>query len=315
MRIKSYIGIDIGSSSLKIAVIDEDKNLLDSVYLRNEGLLSTTQKGLEQIADDYDIRGCCVTGSGRKFLGLVVGADEIRTEILTHSLSCLHYYPKARTLLDVGAEDNKAITFNEEGVIYDFVCNSICAGGTGQTLEMIASRLNVKVEDIGDVALKSKKRLNMSTKCGIFMNSMMVSYRNTGQKTEDILMATIRGIVGNYLQMIQNLHTQPPYVFQSASAKNKAFVKGFEDAFQHEVIVPQHCAEMGAIGAAILVSRNPPKESRFKGFEIVNKDYRTKVFISDRCENHCEITRLFEDNRYIGCIGNRCDKCAGNPKK
>ena len=309
MKIETYLGIDVGSSSLKFAIIDKDKKLLKTTYLKNEGLISTTQKGLEQIANnDYDIKGCSVTGSGRKFLGLLVGADSTKTEIIAHSLSCLHYYPKTRTLLDIGAEDNKAITFSKEGIIEDFICNSMCAGGCGQTLEMIAGRLNTKIEDVGSIATKSTKRLNVSSKCGIFMNSQMVSYRNSGQRTEDILMGTIRGIIGNYLQMIQNLDIQPPYVFSSASAKNKAFVKCFEDAFKHEVITPQYCAEMGAIGSAILVSNDPPKQTKFKGFSIAEKDYVTEIEDCNKCENNCELTKLYEESNLVGTLGSRCGR-------
>lgn len=309
MKTESYIGIDAGSSSLKFAIIDRDKNVLDTAYLKNEGLIKTTKKGLAQIAnEDYDIKGCCVTGSGRKFLGLLTGADEIRTEIIAHSLSCLHYYPNTRTLLDIGAEDNKAITFNAEGIIEDFVCNSLCAGGCGQTLEMIAGRLNTKIEDAGDVALKSTKKLNVSSKCGIFMNSMMVSYRNSGQKNEDILMGTVRGIVANYLQMIQNLDIQPPYVFSSASAKNKAFVKCFEESFQHEVTVPPYCAEMGAIGSAILVNNYPPQKTRFEGFNISEREYDTEIKMCGECENNCELTKLYESGNIVGTLGSRCGK-------
>ncbi len=308
--VESYLGIDAGSSSLKFAVIDQDKNVLDTVYLKNEGLISTTKKGLEQITNNkYNIKGCSVTGSGRKFLGMFVGADYTKTEILAHSLACLHYYPTARTLLDIGAEDNKAITFSEEGIIDDFCCNSICAGGCGQTLEMIAGRLNTKIEDVGDLALKSTKKLNVSSKCGIFMNSMMVNYRNSGQKTEDILMGTIRGITSNYLQMIQNLDIQPPYIFQSASAKNKAFVKCFEEAFKQKVMIHPNCGEMGAIGSAIIVCNNPPKQTNFKGLkQIANSEYETEIKDCEECPNVCELTSLYEDSKLVGVLGSRCGK-------
>jgi len=307
--VDSYLGIDAGSSSIKFAVIDEDKNVLNAIYLKNEGLIKTTQKGLEQIANkDYEIKGCSVTGSGKKLLQFLVGADYAKTEILTHSLACLHYYPKARTLLDIGAEDNKAITFSEDGIIEDFCCNSVCAGGCGQTLEMIAGRLNVKIEDVGEISLKSTKKLNVSSKCGIFMNSMMVNYRNSGQKTEDILMGTIRGITGNYLQMIQNLNVQPPYIFQSASAKNKAFIKCFEEAFKHKIEIPKYCGEMGAIGSAIIVCNDPPIQTKFKGFQIANKEYQTEIRICEDCPNNCELMELYEDSKLVGILGSRCGK-------
>ena len=121
-------------------------------------------------------------------------------------------------------------------------------------------------------------------------------------------MGTVRGIVANYLQMIQNLNIQPPYVFSSASAKNRAFVKCFEEAFQHKVIVPKYCAEMGAIGAAILVSNYPPQKTRFEGFLISEREYDTEIKTCGKCENNCELTKLYENKKLIGTLGSRCGK-------
>jgi len=189
-----YLGIDVGSSSLKFALMDKEEQLVDSLYLKNHGLINTVKQGLKQILNEnYDVRGVGITGSGRKFLGMLIGADKICSEILAHATSCLKYCPDAKTIIDIGAEDNKAILFND-GYIENFIMNSMCAGGCGQTLEMIANRLGVQIEDVGELACKSKNKLNISSKCGIFMNSMVVSHRNLGQSNEDILMGVIRGI-------------------------------------------------------------------------------------------------------------------------
>lgn len=311
-KLEAYLGVDSGSSSMKFAITGKDRELIDSVYLKNHGLLKTMKEGLNKVSNDYEIKGCGVTGSGRNFLGLLMGADSIRTEILAHSVGTLHYYPKVSSLLDVGAEDCKAIFFND-GIIEDFVMNLSCSAGTSSSLEAIANRMGIKIEDVGGLALKSKNKLNISTKCGVFMQSACVTYLNSGAKKEDILWGVVRSMAGNFLQMTQGKSMKPPYVFQGAAAKNKSLVKAFEEQLNHEVIIPEYCDIMGAIGSSFLVQKENPEKTKFKGFEIVDKDYQPKSFISNRCENHCEITQLFEDGKYIGSLGNRCEDCI--PKK
>jgi predicted CoA-substrate-specific enzyme activase len=305
---RTYIGLDVGSVSVKLARIDEDEKLIDSVYLRNCGLIETVQKGLERICDDSDVAGVGVTGSGRKFVGMFVGADLVKTEILAHTVGTLHYYPEVRTLMDIGGEDSKLMTLNN-GVLENFQLNSICSAGTGSFLESIAGRMGIRIEDVGDIALASRQRLDFPSKCGVFTQSAVVSKKNAGASKEDILMGVCRSLVSNYLTMAKGVRLQPPFVFQGATAKNKAIVTAFEEELGHEVVVPTYCDVMGAIGIAIMVRRAEPSVTNFKGYSLFEKNYRTKTRIAGGCENHCELTMLFENDEYIGCIGNKCGKC------
>jgi len=304
-----WLGLDCGSASVKMALIDSDEVLVDSCYLRNKGLVETVKKGLEMMADDnYDVKGVGVTGSGRNFVKMLVGADLTKTEVLAHTIGALHYYPDLRTLIDIGGEDSKLMVIRD-GILEDFVLNNSCSAGTGSSLEAIATRIGVNIEDVGDLALQSSKKLNISTKCGIFMQSAVVTYLNSGAKKEDILMGVVRGMVGNYLTMAQGKQLEPPYIYQGATAKNKAIVKALEEKLEHNVIVPKYCAEMGAIGMALMTKREEIRGTKFNGFEIVDKNYRTEMITGKGCENHCEITLLYDGNKYIGALGNRCERC------
>ncbi len=306
---KTYIGLDVGSVSVKLAAVDENEKLINSIYLRNSGLIETVQKGLEVMADTSDVAGVGVTGSGRRFVGMFVGADLIKTEILAHTVGTLSFYPEVRTLMDIGGEDSKLMTLNH-GVLENFQLNSICSAGTGSFLESIASRMGIRIEDVGDIALKSTRRLDFPSKCGVFTQSAVVSRKNTGAAKEDILMGVCRSLVANYLTMAKGTSLEPPFVFQGATAKNKAIVAAFEEELGHKVIVPEYCDVMGAIGSAIMVKRAQPAQTVFKGFSLLDKHYETQTEIADGCENHCEINRLYENGQYVGCIGNKCDKCA-----
>lgn len=309
MKKQVYLGIDVGSSSMKFALTDEDKNLVDSVYLRNHGLIETMKNGLKKIANDsYEIRGVGITGSGRKFLGKLINADLIKTEILAHAFGTLHYHPEVNTIMDIGAEDSKAIFLNN-GIIEDFVMNQSCSAGTSSSLESIANRVGIKIEDVGNLALQSKKRLNISTKCGVFMQSAVINYLNSGAKKQDILMGVIRGMVANYLTMTQGKNLEAPYVFQGATAKNKAIVYALEEKLESEIIVPKYPDIMGAIGMSYLTRIGKPKKTKFKGFEIIDHEFKTEIRECLDCENHCELTEIYEDSKLIGILGSRCGKC------
>ena len=306
---KGYLGIDCGSVSLKIALIDEDENLIKSVYLRNKGVIETLKDALKEVeSNDYKICGVGTTGSGRNLVGILVGADVIKTEILAHIVSALKYYPDVKTLIDIGGEDSKVITLNN-GIMDNFNLNSICSAGTGSFLESIAIRMGIKIEDVGDIALQSKNKVNIDSKCGVFAQSTVVTKLNSGYSKEDILLGVIRALVHNYLTMARGMDLKPPFVYQSATAKNKAIVKVFQEELKNEIIIPEHCDVMGAIGIALITKRDNPKSTKFNGFEIKNREYTTKNFTAKGCDNNCEITLIYQGKNYLGCLGNRCDKC------
>jgi len=304
---KHYLGIDAGSSSLKFAVVDEQDNLIKSRYLINHGITETTKRGLEEISDSYDISGVGVTGSGRRFLSLLVGADIVKTEILAHAIGTLHYYPEVRTLIDIGAEDSKLMTFSN-GVLEDFVMNNVCGAGTGSVIDAIASKMGIKVENIGDIALQYQQRLDFPGKCGIFTQSSVVSRLNSGANKSDILMGVIKGLVNNYLTMAKGINLEPPYIYTGATAKNNAIVKAFEYQFNHEVIVPEYCSEMGAIGIALMTKRNVVEKTQFKGFQISDYKFEARIKSCEECENNCELNEIYENNKLIGTLGSRCGR-------
>ena len=122
-------------------------------------------------------------------------------------------------------------------------------------------------------------------------------------------MGVCRALVSNYLTMAKGVKLEPPFVYQGATAKNNAIVSAFEENLNHKVIVPEYCDIMGAIGIGIMVKRANLGKTNFRGYDLSDKDYQTKIRITDGCENNCEITELFEGNKYIGCIGNKCERC------
>lgn len=307
-KIECFLGIDCGSVSIKIALIDKNKKLVDSVYLKNRGIIETIKQGMSQLNNDkYKVCGVGVTGSGRQFVGLLVGADVVKTEILAHAIATLNYYPDVRTIMDIGGEDCKIMTV-ENGVLTDFIMNNICGAGTGAVIETIASRLGVLIEDVGDLAMQSTEELEFPGKCGVFCQSAVVSRLNSGAAKSDILKGVVSALIHNYLNLAKSINLSPPYVFQGATAQNKALVAALSEQLGCEVIIPEKCSVMGAIGSALLAFEANIEETKFKSFDMSQLNFITKNFRCVDCPNRCEVTQLFESDKLVGSIGSRCGK-------
>ena len=302
-----YLGIDCGSVSIKLALL-RGNEFIGKAYLKNSGLIQTVQNGLRQLPR-VKISGVGVTGSGKEFVKALVGADYTNTEIMAHVVACLKEYPDVKTILDIGGEDSKLMLLKDHNLA-SFQMNRDCGGGTGSMIETIASRLGVKIEDVGEVALESTAPATLPGKCGIFCQSAAVSQLSKGRPTSDILMGVCRALVGNYLAVLaKGKKLVPPIVFQGAVAQNQAIVKCFEDALGYQVLVPPDCAYMGAIGIAILTEENMNGQpTRFRGDAILDSNHRTEIAHCDGCENNCELLRLYCGDELLGVSGSRCGK-------
>jgi len=307
-----YIGIDCGSVSIKAVLIDENNKIIKSTYQKNYGLIETIKKVLKDLKTSGKIEGVGITGSGREFITTLIGSDKQESEIIAHYIATSSIFPDVKTIFDIGGEDCKLIQV-EDGIIINFVMNRDCGGGTGAMIESIANRMGILLNDIGDKALSSKKKISMPSKCGVFCQSAVVSKLNKGMDKSDILMGVCRGLIGNYFAMLsKGINLKSPYVFQGATAKNKALLYCFEEELNDKVLVPPNADLMGAIGMALLTKEEQIEHSKFKGFDIIDSEFKTKTYFGDKCTNECEITKIFENNKLVGCIGNRCERCVKN---
>ncbi len=304
---KYYLGIDVGSVSVKFALLRGDE-LVGKAYLKNQGLIATVQNGLKQLPK-VKVSGVGVTGSGKEFVKALVGADYTNTEIMAHVVACLKEYPDAKTILDIGGEDSKLMLV-KDALLAGFQMNRDCGGGTGSMIETIAARLGVKIEDVGEIALQSKAPAVLPGKCGIFCQSAAVSQLSKGRPTSDILKGVCEALVGNYLAVLaKGKRLVPPIVFQGAVAQNQAIVKCFEDALGYQVVVPENCSYMGAIGIAILTEENMNGQpTKFRGEAILESNHRTEIAHCQDCENNCELLSLYCDGQLLSVSGSRCEK-------
>jgi predicted CoA-substrate-specific enzyme activase len=304
----AYLGIDVGSTSVKCVLLDKERNIIDSVYMQNKGIIESVVECLGALEKRVEIAACGITGSGRNFTNVLVGGDMVKTEVLAHSVAALEFYPEVRTIFEIGGEDCKLMII-EDGILVNFNMNNICAGGTGAMIEAIASRMGIAIEDVGELASQSKHQLEMPGKCGIFCQSAVVNKLNTGVNKSDILMGVCKALIRNYLTIYKGNKLEPPYIFQGATAQNKALVRALEEELSHPVIVPDRCAFMGAIGIAMMAMEELPEKTKFRGFSaILNASYDVRHFLCVDCENRCEVVQVYQDNELAGCLGSKCCK-------
>ncbi|MFC2016862.1 acyl-CoA dehydratase activase [Chloroflexota bacterium] len=312
---EAYLGIDVGSVTTKLAVLDENDELVTHIYLLTQGKpIEMVQQGMEQIKQqlpkDVDICGVATTGSARYLAGVIVGADLVKNEITAHAVAALQCIPEVQTIIEIGGQDSKIIIVRE-GVVTDFGMNTVCAAGTGSFLDHQALRLNMSIEEFAQRALDSRAPVRIAGRCTVFAESDMIHKQQMGHRIEDIIYGLCQALVRNYLNNVGlGKDIQPPIVFQGGVAFNQAIVKALQEALNAEVIVPPHHEVMGAIGVALLAHEEmvgSNNGSKFKGFSISELKYHTSSFECKACPNLCEIAQLSLNGQALARWGGRCD--------
>ena len=188
---KAYLGVDIGSISTKAVVIDSDNNILLSEYIWTEGNPINAVKKIinsfkNKLDKDIKIVGVGTTGSARKLIGSILGANIVKNEITAHAIGTLDKYSDTRTILEIGGQDSKIILI-EDGIVTDYAMNTLCAAGTGSFLSSQAKRLGIEVEDFGDLALTSNNPTPIAARCTVFAESDLVHKAQMGYHKNDIV--------------------------------------------------------------------------------------------------------------------------------
>jgi len=310
-----YLGIDVGSVSTNIVILDPDYTVLVALYLRTGGQpLRAVQDGLRQIREQLpgiEVTAVGTTGSGRQISGVMVGADVIKNEITAHAVASQLMVPDVRTVLEIGGQDSKIIILRD-GVVVDFAMNSVCAAGTGSFLDRQAARLGVPIEELGGLALRSRNPVRIAGRCAVFAESDMIHKQQMGHSIEDITSGLCQALVRNYLNNVgKGKDIVAPVVFQGGVAANVGIVEAFRAALGCEIHVPRYYNVMGAVGAAILASEamaESGERTRFRGFEVSDLDYQAKSFECNGCSNHCEIIEFYIAGQLVARWGGRCDK-------
>lgn len=329
LKTQAFLGIDVGSISTNLAVVDDDGHLLAKRYLMTAGRpIDAVNQGLREIGEDLgdsvEIMGVGTTGSGRYMIADYVGADIVKNEITAQATATAFIDNKVDTIFEIGGQDSKYISLRD-GVIVDFEMNKACAAGTGSFLEEQAEKLSLSIKDeFARCAFKAQNPCRLGERCTVFMENSLMANLQKGADRNDLLAGLAYSIVQNYInKVVAGKPIGENIFFQGGVAFNKSVVAAFEKYLGKKVSVPPHHDVTGAIGMALIAMRHMkdhnvsrvtdhasrPFASRFKGFELSERAYEISSFECRGCPNVCEINRVKiegEDRRLF--YGGRCEK-------
>jgi predicted CoA-substrate-specific enzyme activase len=316
-----YLGVDVGSVSTDMVIMDEELRVIESLYIRTKGRpIKAIQEGFRKLKCKYqkaDIKSAGTTGSGRHIAASLIGADAVKNEITAHAVGALEIDKDVRTIIEIGGQDSKIIILNK-GIVTDFAMNTVCAAGTGSFLDRQAERLEIPIEEFGEYAVNANNSVRIAGRCAVFAESDMIHKQQLGYNEGDIIKGLCDAMVRNYLNNVgKGKEIKPKIFFQGGVAANKGIKTAFEKALGCEVFVPKHYNVMGAIGAAIIAKETVEKtgKTRFRGFTLSESKFLTKSFECSGCSNGCEVVRIEEDGVIVGSFGDRCGKWGKNKEE
>ena len=247
-------GCDIGSLTAKAVILKNGKILASEVILASaqpeESAKEVMMRAVEKAGIKIeDIEYCVGTGYGRKHIPFM---NSLESEIACHGRGAIWQVPSARTVVDIGGQDAKAIRIDEKGNVERYVYNDKCASGTGRFLEIIADSLDIKLDDMGAISERSKEKLTLSNQCVIFAETEIISLVNEGKEIPDIISALHQAVANRAASLAKSILVAPDAVMTGGVAKNSGMFSALERALGvklHRVENPQI---NGALGAALM---------------------------------------------------------------
>ena len=324
----AYLGIDAGSTTIKLVLLSEDLEILYSYYSNNKGtpmntLLKEMEKLYNKLGDRIKIKGSCVTGYGEQLIKTAFNIDHGIVETIAHYKGAKHFLPNVDFILDIGGQDMKCLKI-KNGVIKSILLNEACSSGCGSFLETFSNSLNIDILEFAKVGMESKEPCDLGTRCTVFMNSKVKQVQKEGAKIEDISAGLSYSVIKNTLykviKMKNNNELGENIVVQGGTFLNDCVLRCFELISEKSVVRPNIAGLMGAFGCAIIAKEKSKEENKgissiltLKGLKEFS--FESKLTRCKGCGNNCLLTiHLFKTGeRFIS--GNRCDNFLGKIKK
>lgn len=301
-HIRVYLGVDIGSTSTKAVLLDEQNRVVAGFYTRTSGRpLRAFQNLLFAMEDMFEKAGCTwkvisasTTGSGRKFIGRIMGADLVLDEITAHARAAVELHPDVDTIIEIGGQDAKFTTLANKRVTFSRM-NSVCAAGTGSFIEEQAEKLGCLLQDFSGKTEKTPAPV-ASNRCTVFMERDLNRLFTEGYTTNEVLAAVLHAVRENYLKKVaveNRIGTR--ICFQGATAKNRCLVAAFEQKLQKPIHVSRYCHLTGALGAAFCLKEKILAEGKhpygFRGIQALKQPISLTCETCTLCTNHCKLTK------------------------
>ena len=321
-----FIGIDAGSTTTKLVLIDRDGGLLYSLYGSNEGNpLNSVVKMLKKLysilPQKTSIRFSGVTGYGEKLIQTALNIDLNEIETIAHYTAAKEFMPDVTSIVDIGGQDMKYIKI-KNNAIDNIMLNEACSSGCGSFIETFAKSLNLTIDEFVQSAIESRKPVDLGSRCTVFMNSKIKQAQKEGYSVGDISAGLSYSVIKNAIQKVMKVRDVKTLgkhiVVQGGTFYNDAVLRAFELIVGANVIRPDISGLMGAYGVALLAKQQyeANMDMDYNSTILGLTDLENlKVDIShvrcNKCENHCLLTinKFNDGSKYIS--GNRCEKGAG----
>lgn len=325
-----YLGIDAGSTTTKLVLINEENEILYSLYRGNNGnpltsVIEMLKELYKNLPPTAKLRFSGVTGYGEKLIqtGLNIDLNEIET--IAHYTAAKEFEPEVSSIIDIGGQDMKYIKIKDD-TIDNIMLNEACSSGCGSFLETFAKSLGISIEEFVQEALNSKAPVDLGSRCTVFMNSKIKQAQKEGASVGDISAGLSYSIIKNAIQKVMKVRDVKTLgehiVVQGGTFYNDAVLRSFEKIVGREVVRPNIAGLMGAYGVALLAKEqfiaNMDMEyysSVLKADELDKLNIKITHTRCNSCENHCLLTINQFDNGKRFISGNRCEKGSGETSK
>jgi len=328
-----FLGIDSGSTTTKVVLIDERARLVFKHYQNNNGnAIQAVHDGLKKITGLFAqsetppiITRSVVTGYGEDLIRSAFGCDEGMVETMAHFRAAREFDPEVSFVLDIGGQDMKAI-FVKDGHIQNIEINEACSSGCGSFIESFARSMGYSVVDFAQKACTSSAPCDLGTRCTVFMNSKVKQSLREGAEVGDISAGLAYSVIKNALHKVLKITDTSllgsHIIVQGGTFRNPAIHKAIETLLEQEVFCPDISELMGAFGAALTARdgylADPERpDTLFLSLQRLESaaTYQKSMLRCRGCENNCAVTRLKFENSNVFYTGNRCEKIFSNSGK
>ena len=318
----AYLGIDSGSTTLKVVLTDADGSIIYSKYQSNQGKpIDVVKDTLIEMYEKYPrvrIVSSAVTGYGEDMMRAALGIDVGVVETVAHFTAAKYFMPDVEFIIDIGGQDMKCFKIRG-GAIDNIFLNEACSSGCGSFLQTFANSMGYPIDEFANLGLFGQKPVDLGSRCTVFMNSSVKQAQKEGVSVENISAGLSISVVKNAIYKVIRVHSADELgkkiVVQGGTFLNNAVLRAFEQEIGVEVIRPDIAGMMGAFGAA-LYAKQLHRGNGYSGIlsyeEIKEFSYSIKSVTCNGCNNRCQLTvnDFGGGRRFIG--GNRCEKPVTN---
>ena len=292
-----YLGIDVGSTSTKAVMVDEQKDVMAGFYTWTAGRPVDSLCAILEAIDDYithegiaiEVIGAGTTGSGRKLIGKIINADMVIDEITAHARCACELTPDVDTIIEIGGQDSKFTTLRNKAVTF-CAMNTVCAAGTGSFIEEQGKKMGCTLDEYQGRA-EGRGSPMASNRCTVFMERDMNYYLSEGYSADEMLASALHSVRENYLTKVAiEASIGETICFQGATAKNRALVAAFEQRLGKPIHVSRYCHLTGALGVALLLLDEGVTSEQFRGVNLYMKEIPVHSEVCSLCTNHCKLT-------------------------